>query len=344
MVTYSQSENPFILRRSSQRATDEAETKPFFFYRIVVNTLSNLLILNFEAITLNYNLPPDRPESLGNLNNYSKCPPRRRPRSYVRAQKQARGAHVENLISGPALSCPAFSGHIDRSVTSVSMTPLTLQASSLSRVSSAPANVTGDVTRQLSRSIDQHVQRLIHARGRPHSSPAKLRQSKGRHEPASPDKATTLLTNDIQPNVSVKNLAARPKPDPLPRKHSWHALTRGRSAPAVRTIALPDNERGWTTTMRGEAMVPHNKLMPTAADAREFIKRRPKSAQVVMGRERATADPLKSASCLHLKTYSAHVEKQVALQKEDEEHDKCPSRKIHTPQVQRQRAHSCRTY
>ena len=310
----------------------------------MVNTLSNLLILNFEAITLNYNLPPDRPESLGKLNNYSKCPPRRRPRSYVRAQKQARGAHVENLISGPALSCPAFSGHIDRSVTSVSMTPLTLQASSLSRVSSAPANVTGDVTRQLSRSIDQHVQRLIHARGRPHSSPAKLRQSKGRHEPASPDKATTLLTNDIQPNVSVKNLAARPKPDPLPRKHSWHALTRGRSAPAVRTIALPDNERGWTTTMRGEAMVPHNKLMPTAADAREFIKRRPKSAQVVMGRERATADPLKSASCLHLKTYSAHVEKQVALQKEDEEHDKCPSRKIHTPQVQRQRAHSCRTY
>ena len=55
------------------------------FPRMIVNTLSNLLIFNFEAVQWDFNLESERPEGLGNLNIYAKTPPRRLARSHVRA-------------------------------------------------------------------------------------------------------------------------------------------------------------------------------------------------------------------------------------------------------------------
>lgn len=271
----------------------------------MINTLSHLLILNFEAAALDYSLPPDRPESLTNLHTYSNSPPRRRSRAYVRAQKQAQGACVESLVSGPALSCPSFSGYLDRSV---SITPFTMRPSP-SRITSAPANV----TRQISQSIDHHVQRLNRARQRkprPHSSPSTFRQRRGYQKPVSPDKSCPFATSTAQ-NILVKDvIKPAPKPDSLPNKRSWHILERGRSVPAIHTAVLPGRERGWTTSVKDAMMVPHNKLMPTAEQSREFISRRPKSAQVASKRNEGPVSRLKSASWLNLKTYSAQTQSQ----------------------------------
>ncbi|KAK3717318.1 hypothetical protein QZH41_011558, partial [Actinostola sp. cb2023] len=43
--------------------------------RIVINTLCNLLIFNFELVDWDYNLPPERPEGLGTLSLYGKHAP-----------------------------------------------------------------------------------------------------------------------------------------------------------------------------------------------------------------------------------------------------------------------------
>ena len=215
----------------------------------MINTLSNLLILNFEAISWKYNLPPDRPESLGTLNNFAGAPPRPRPRSYVRAQKLARGVHVDKLIE-PAVSAPSFGHLLDRSV---SMTPFSLRRNK--RVSSAPVKV----TKQVTQSVEQHVQRLHRARQqtapevaprvkpRPQSSPAHLRSSVDDHPLP-------------EGSANVKNVL---KPLAMPE-----GINRGRSAPAVRTVS------GRTTSAQ-DVMLPHNKLMPTPAQAREHVRRRP---------------------------------------------------------------------
>ena len=289
----------------------------FFCFRIVINTLSNLLILNFEAISWRYNLPPDRPEPLGTLKNFASAPPQPRPRSYVRAQKLARGVHVDKLIQHTA-SAPSFSHLLDRSV---SMTPFTLRQNK--RVSSAPANV----TRQVTQSVEQHVQRLHRARQqtapearslakpRPQSSPAHM-QSSSNHPPAlKPVAKQYYMTN----------------------RHNWHEINRGRSAPAVRVVS------GCTTSAQ-EVMLPPNKLMPTPAQSREHVKRRSQSADMAQVKNTDLAkvkhpesakvkiadtaimencslavkhnSNSNTASCLNLKTYSEQLLSQSTRQKQ----------------------------
>ncbi|CAB4022216.1 Hypothetical predicted protein [Paramuricea clavata] len=281
--------------------------------RIVINTLSNLLVLNFEPVSWSYTLPPDRPESLGTLNNFAGAPPRSRSRSYVRAQKLARGAHVDKLIQ-PAVSVPSFSCLLDRSLR---VTPFSLRRTS--RVTSAPANV----TRQVTQSIEQHVQRINRAR---QQTPPEVGQSKPRPQ-SSPAHLRTYVSQ-TQANSSVLptegsiiikgNLKPPTQPDPLPSKNNWHGITRGRSAPAIRTNVLSGKERGWTTSAK-DVILPHNKLMRTAAQAREHVKRRPQSADSAKVKkadlakvENANSVAVKqissvvskTASCLNLKTYS----------------------------------------
>ncbi len=299
-----------------------------FYFRIVINTLSNLLVLNFEAVSWNYSLLPDRPESLGTLNNFAGAPLRRRARSYVRAQKLARGAHVDRLIE-PSVSAPSFSCLLDRSV---SMTPFSLRRTS--RVSSAPVNV----TRQVTQSVEQHVQRLHRARQqtapevgkqskpRPQSSPAHLRSSVSHVRPKSnvlPTERSMIVIDDLKPVAKADHLTSR---------HHWHSITRGQSAPAIHAVP------GWTTSAK-DVTVPHNKLMPTPAQAKEHVKRRPQSADspkvknadsvkvknadlakvenansaVVKYNSSAVS---KTASCLNLKTYSEELTNKGTGQKQ----------------------------
>ena len=265
-------------------------------------------MLNFEAVSWNYALPPDRPESLGTLNNFAGSTPIPRPRSYVRAQKLARGSCVNKLINsevpGTSLSCL-----FDRS-TNIA-TPFKLRRTS--RVSSAPANV----RKQVTQSIEQHVQRLHRARQpisvkvegnakrRPHSSPAHLR-TYGNHGVARSSELSTagnmVIKDDVVP---VK------KSDPLSGKNIWHEIGRGRSAPTLlHDDVFPGGERGLSTSAKGVTLS-HNKLMPTAAQVREHVKRRPQSAysanvkhsDVTTGKHNPNVIS-KTASCLNLKTYS----------------------------------------
>ena len=144
---------------------------------------------------------------------------------------------IQIAVHGPSISCL-----LDRSIT---MTPFSLRRTS--RVSSAPA----DVTRQVTQSVEQHVQRLHRARQeiapktaqlgkqRPQSSPAHLRTSvhSGHTKPSPlPMQGSIVIKDDLKPAA---------KPDPLPNKHRWHGVTRGRSAPAIRAEVLPGRERGW---------------------------------------------------------------------------------------------------
>ena len=269
-----------------------------FPFRIVINTLSNLLVLNFESISWNYNLPPDRPESLGRLNNFASAPPRPKSRAYVRAQKLARGTQLDRLIEPTITASRSISGLLDRSI---SVTPFASRQTS--RVSSAPPNV----TRQVSQSIQHHVQRLHQARRvkpRPQSSPAHLRTCSS-HPKVKQIQSSVLPTEG---SFIVKDDARPPtKPDPLPSKQSWHGVTRGRSAPALRTEVLPGKQRGWTTSAKDVTSVPHNKLMPTAAEAREHVKRRPQSAYATTVKHSLTLAP-KPSPCLNLKTYSEELD------------------------------------
>ena len=179
------------------------------------------------------------------------------------------------------------------------MTPFSLRRTF--RVSSAPANV----TRQVTQSVEQHVQRLHRARQqiapkvaqlrkqRPQSSPAHLRTSvhSGHTKPSPlPMQGSIVIKDDLKPAV---------KPDPLPNKHRWHGVTRGRSAPAIRAEVLPGRERGWTTSAN-DVMLPHNKLMPTAAQAREHVRRRPQSADSPNARN-AYSTKLKNVDSAKLK-------------------------------------------
>lgn len=151
-------------------------------YRIVINTLSNLLVLNFEAVVWNYDLLPDRPESLGTLNNFAGAPPTCRSRAYVRAQKLVRGTAEVDKVLEPAISALSLSCLLERSISTTA-----LHRKSVGRISSAPTHI----TRQVNNSIEQHVQRLHRARtpavvevghprkSRPQSSPAYMQSKYG---------------------------------------------------------------------------------------------------------------------------------------------------------------------
>lgn len=276
----------------------------------MINTLSNLLVLNFEAVTWNYNLPPDRPESLGTLNNFASSPAQYRPHAYIRAQKLARGAHMNKLIERAA-STPSFSTQLERSA---SMTPLQQK----SRVSSAPVNV----TRQVTQSIEQHVLRLHQARQRngnevecqvkprPQSSPAHLRTyAKNR---------TTNNSSGLTLEGSFIDKERMKTPgNVLDIRFRHHSMTRRHFASVRETSS---KHHGWITSAADNVVLSHNKLMPTAEQAREHVKRRPQTADLVKVKtidstiHHASSKIPQTASGLNLRTYSEHLEPMTANQ------------------------------
>lgn len=236
--------------------------------------LSNLLVLNFEKVSWNYTLPPDRPESLSTVRDFLGAQQRPKTRSYVRAQKIARGVNVDKIIA-PTISAPSFSCLFNKSTSE-----LPFHKRRTSRVSSAPPNV----TRQVNQSIEQHIQRLYLAQKhtvppyikqqkvRPKSSPSHLwtctSKGQGKHDVSASD-TSTCMKHDAEVTEKFDSLS-------MPSKHNLHGINRRQSVTSIRTRTLPITGPGWTTS--GENLIsPHNKLMPTASQARERFKR-PQSA------------------------------------------------------------------
>ncbi|KAK3759040.1 hypothetical protein RRG08_022029 [Elysia crispata] len=66
--------------------------------RITVNTLNNLLVMNFEAVQWDYSLETDRVPPLVQYGSYSDAPVRAQPYSYIRAQRMKKAGAVNTKI------------------------------------------------------------------------------------------------------------------------------------------------------------------------------------------------------------------------------------------------------
>ena len=281
------------------------------FSRMIVNTLSNLLIFNFEAVQWDFNLEPERPEGLGNLNTYAKTPPRRLARSHVRAHKLMRADTRDSLPSRPPSRVKTPTA-CDLNVTLVPPNNLSL------RISSAPPRIKHQES--TINSMTAHVQRILKAhkehKTRPQSSPALTScKSRGLKEYDIPP---TDVDGDLRASMIITKVTrSLPKPPSFPDNRRSQVITRSRSAPAYRTQVLPPGKRGWTTSASEPLKAPENKIMVTAQQARERIaKMRPRSAQVQSTKEPISINPVKSLSCLNLKTYSSQLQFEQSLQQE----------------------------
>lgn len=281
-----------------------------FCFRMIVNTLSNLLIFNFEAVEWDFNLEPERPEGLGNLNIYAKTPPRRLARSHVRAHKLMRADTKDSLPSRPpsrAKSPAAF----DQIAALVPPNSLPL------RISSAPPRIKHQES--TINSMNAHVQRILNAhkeqKTRPQSSPVvSSHRSRGFAEY---DVPPTDIDSDLRASMIITQVTRSPpvKPSAFPDNRRSQVITRSRSAPAYRTQVLPPGKRGWTTSAAEPLKAPENKIMVTAQQAREKIaKMRPHSAHVQSTKESISLNPVKSLSCLNLKTYTTQLQFEQNLQ------------------------------
>lgn len=278
-----------------------------FFSRMIVNTLSNLLIFNFEAVQWDFNLDPERPEGLGNLNIYSKTPPRRLARCHVRAHKLMRANTKDSLPSRPPsqMKTPTFN----------------LNVNLPQRISSAPPRIKHHESTL--NSMNAHVRRLLSAhkekeqKPRPHSSPiASSRQSRGLTEY---DVTSSEVGDDLTASMIITKVPrSHLKPPSIPDNRRSRVITRSRSAPAYRTQVLPPGKRGWTTSAAEPLKATENKIMVSAEQAREKIaKMRPQSAQVHSRKESISINPVKSLGCLHLRTYTSQLQIEQRLTQEN---------------------------
>jgi len=279
--------------------------------RMIVNTLSNLLIFNFEAVQWDYNLDPERPEGLGNLNIYAKTPPRKLARSHVRAHKLMRADTRDSLPSRPPSRVKTPTCDLNM------MSPLVPPNSFPQRILSAPPRIKHQESTL--NSMNAHVQRILSAhkeqeqKSRPQSSPAAtFRKSR---ELTKHDVAPTEVDGDLRTSMIITQVArSHPKPPSIPGNRRSQVITRSRSAPAYRTQVLPPGKRGWTTSAAEPLKAPENKIMVTAEQAREKIaKMRPQSAQVYSKKESISVNPVKSLSCLNLKTYTSQLQIEQSL-------------------------------
>ena len=269
------------------------------FLRVVVNTLSNLLIFNFEAVEWNYNLEPERPEGLGSLNIYSKTPPRRLTRAHVRAQKLMRADTKDSLASRPPSRGKSGSA-----------AELGVPSNLSYRILSAPPRLKHQESTL--NSISAHVKRILSA----HRDQKTCLQSSLTVTPAC--KSTHLTGYNVTPmgvDVGLKSSMLITdvqhccwKSQTFPENGRSSVIARSRSAPAYRTQTLPAGKRGWTTSASSPLKVPENKIMVTADQARQKAARlRPHSAKVLT-KESISVNPVRSLSCLNLKTYSDQVQ------------------------------------
>lgn len=287
---------------------------------MIVNTLSNLLIFNFEAVQWDFNLDAERPEGLGNLNIYAKTPPRRLARSHVRAQKLMRADTKDSLPSRPPSRVKTPTCDLNMNVTLVSPDSLT------QRISSAPPRIKQHESTL--NSMNAHVQRILSAhkeqkqKPRPQSSPAmSFRKSR---ELTEYDVTPTEVDGDLRTSMIITQVAhSYPKPPSLPDNRRSQVITRSRSAPAYRTQVLPPGKRGWTTSAAEPLKAPENKIMVTAEQAREKIARmRPHSAHVQARKHSISINPVKSLSCLNLKTYTNQLQIEQSLTQQRRVHDR----------------------
>lgn len=277
---------------------------------MIVNTLSNLLIFNFEAVQWDFNLDPERPEGLGNLNIFAKTPPRRLARSHVRAHKLMRADTRDSLPSRPPSRVKTPTA-FDLNVTLVSPSDIP------QRIASAPPRIKHQES--TINSMNAHVQRILKAhkepKTRPQSSPILTSPSKPRGL-TEYDVPPTDVDGDLRASMIITKVTrSSPKPSSLPDNRRSQVITRSRSAPAYRTQVLPPGKRGWTTSAAEPLRAPENKIMVSAQQAREKIARmRPHSAQVQSSKESISINPVKSLSCLNLKTYSNQLQFEQGLQ------------------------------
>lgn len=288
------------------------------------------MIFNFETISWDYTLPPERPEGLGTINLYGKHGPQKQPRHYVRAQRLQRADTKDSLPSRPPSRTTFF---YDGS-----------SAKPDKRIASAPPRAHRDSTVN---SINNHVTRILSSRRkegtRPQSSPAKVTTSKTRDER---DVNPFSVNDEIKDMIHfTKVMQTYPKPPPLPDNRAPSVLSRGRSAPVFRTKTLPPNKRGWTTSAE-EAITPcANKIMLTPSQAKTKIKQRPKSAHVD-SKVSISKNPLQSLSCLNLKTYTNQLVFEEELKKTSRGANMVGSEKIHrravsADQARRRPNYSC---
>lgn len=277
-----------------------------FLCRMIVNTLSNLLIFNFEAIEWDFSLEPERPEGLGNLNIYAKTPPRRLARCHVRAHKLMRADTRDSLPSRPPSRAKTPTCDLNM------MSTLAPPNVSSQRISSAPPRIKHQESTL--NSMNVHVQRILNAHKeqkeklRPQSSPAStLRKSRGFSEY---NVTPTEVDGDLRSSMIITKVVRSPqKPPTFPDNQRSRVISRSRSAPAYRTQVLPPGKRGWTTSAAEPLKVTENKIMVSAEQAREKVARlRPQSAQAQSMKESISINPVKSLSSLNLKTYTSQLQ------------------------------------
>lgn len=75
-------------------------------FRITVNTLNNLLVLNFEKVTWDYTLESDKVPPLVQYGSYSDAPVRNQPYAYVRAQRMRKAGASNYKIINRDSPCP----------------------------------------------------------------------------------------------------------------------------------------------------------------------------------------------------------------------------------------------
>ena len=292
---------------------------------MVVNTLSNLLIFNFETVEWNYHLPPERPEGLGSLNIYAKTSPRKLPRAYVRAQQLMRASTRDSLPSRPP-SRAGTPGHLMPNAGS--MDGMLRTGDFSKRIRSAPPRVRHQESTV--NSISSHVLRIASARkrsvSRPQSSPAHMTQYHSSAKHLSVNVLPTTAETDLRNHMVVSHVRqSYPQPDPLPDNKTPHVFTRNRSAPAYRTQTLPPDKRGWTTSVIDPLVPPRNKIMVSASQAREKVaNQRPQSAHVRGNTYSLSVNPVKSLSSLKLKTYTNQLHFEDELRQQD-----CGNKKSH---------------
>ena len=280
---------------------------------MVVNTLSNLLIFNFENVKWKYNLPPERQEGLGSLKIYAKTSPKKLPRSYVRAQQLMRASTKDSLPS----RSPSRAG----TPGAASVVPVVRSYEVSKRISSAPSRVRRQES--TASAINSHVLRIASGRKsltRPQSSPAHMTQYRAQARRYSSFKVPpTTEKTDLRNNAVFSHVKqSYAEPSPLPDNRTPHVITRNRSAPAFITKTLPPDKRGWTTSVNDPLLPPKNKIMVSASQSRDKVaKQRPQSAHVRGNTYSLSINPVKSLSSLKLKTYSDQLDFEDKLRRKD---------------------------
>ena len=269
-------------------------------FRLIINTKSNLLLYNFEAVEWDYGAPAERESDFVRKTSSLSNEHRKHSHAFNRAQS-ARRKGTDLMNANASSASPYYQMALGRS----------------NRVQSAPVRKTD------SQGIQKHISRIqsaVAARKqtiKEDDDPADflMRQAlkenwkKGRSEiKSTKNRAVKNAWETVPDNglLNEKSEIVHHKTTSNGTTAMSRVITRSRSAPAHRVLSLPPNERGFTTSSEVNVRVWENKLncKPTS----NKTKLRPFSASVT-----AMQHPVEMHSDLKLKTFYQQLQFENSL-------------------------------